>query len=89
MTSFLESKANMDKLQTAQWAENLLNDDYFKKVINDLKEQQISAILSTNKEQIDDREEAYLFVKTIDLIVGHLQGLAAEKQIQSKRFKIL
>lgn len=79
----------MDKLQTAQWAENLLNDDTFKKVINDLKEQQISAIFNTNRDQIDDREEAYQTVKTIDLIVGHLQGLAAEKQIQNKRFKIL
>jgi len=28
-------------------------------------------------------------VKTIDLLVGHLQGMAAEKQIQEKRFKIL
>jgi hypothetical protein len=79
----------MDKLLLAQWAENLLKDDFFIKVIDDLKNQQISAILNTNDIDIDERERAYRVVKTIDLIVGHLQGVAAEKQIQEKRFKIL
>lgn len=79
----------MDKLLLAQWAENLLKDDFFTKVIDDLKNQQISAILNTNDIDIDERERAYRVVKTIDLIVGHLQGVAAEKQIQEKRFKIL
>lgn len=79
----------MDKHQQAQWAENLLNDDFFKKVIDDLKSQQINAILSTNADGIDEREDAYKTIKTIDLIVGHLQGIAAEKQIREKRFKIL
>lgn len=79
----------MDKLQQAQWAENLLKDDFFNKVINDLKNQQISAILSTNSDEVDVREDAYKHIKSIDLIVGHLQSLAAEKQIREKRFKIL
>lgn len=79
----------MDKERQAQWAENLLNDDFFKKVIDDLKSQQINAILSTNADGIDEREDAYKTIKTIDLIVGHLQGIAAEKQIREKRFKIL
>lgn len=79
----------MDKTQQAQWASNLLNDDFFKKVIDDLKSQQISAILNTNESDIDVRENAYRTVKTIDFILGHLQGIAAEKQIQEKKFKIL
>ena len=79
----------MDKLTQAQWANNLLKDDFFIKVIDDLKNQQISAILNTNEADIDVRENAYRTVKTIDLILGHLQGIAAEKQIQEKRFKIL
>lgn len=79
----------MDKLTQAQWASNLLKDDFFIKVIDDLKNQQISAILNTNEADIDVRENAYRTVKTIDLILGHLQGIAAEKQIQEKRFKIL
>ena len=79
----------MDKITVAEWAKRLLDDDFFKKVIDDLKSQQINAILSTNADGIDEREDAYKTIKTIDLIVGHLQGIAAEKQIREKRFKIL
>ena len=79
----------MDKLTQAQWAENLLNDDFFKKVIEDLKKQQIGVIISSSPLDVDGREDAYKHIKTIDLIVGHLQGIAAEKQIREKRFKIL
>ena len=88
-TLFLESKDSMDKLTKAQWAENLLNDDFFKKVIEDLKKQQIGVIISSSPLDVDVREDAYKHIKTIDLIVGHLQGIAAEKQIREKRFKIL
>lgn len=79
----------MDKLTVAEWAQRLLDDDFFKKVMDDLKNQQISAILNTNRDGIDERENAYLVVKTLELIEGHLKGLAAEKQIRDKRFKIL
>lgn len=79
----------MDKITVAEWAKRLLDDDFFKKVIDDLKNQQIGAILSTNSDGIDEREDAYRTIKTIDLIVGHLQGLAAEKQIRDRKWKIL
>lgn len=79
----------MDKHSLAEWAKNLLEDDYFKSVINELKSSQISAILATDSNGIDEREDAYRTIKTIDLIVGHLSSLAAEKQIRDKRFKIL
>lgn len=79
----------MDKLTQAQWAENLIKDDFFVKVIDDLKNQQIGAILNTNSDGIDEREDAYRTIKTIDLIVGHLQSVAAEKQIREKKWKIL
>lgn len=79
----------MDKITVAEWAKRLLDDDFFKKVIDDLKNQQIGAILSTNSDGIDEREDAYRTIKTVDLIVGHLQSLAAEKQIREKKWKIL
>ncbi len=79
----------MDKITVAEWAKRLLDDDFFKKVIDDLKNQQISAILNTNSDGIDEREDAYRTIKTVDLIVGHLQSLAAEKQIREKKWKIL
>lgn len=79
----------MDKITVAEWAKRLLDDDFFKKVIDDLKNQQIGVILASNADGIDDREDAYRTIKTIDLIVGHLQGLAAEKQIRDRKWKIL
>ena len=79
----------MDKITQAEWAQRLLDDDFFKKVIDDLKNQQIGVILSTNSDGIDEREDAYRTIKTVDLIVGHLQSLAAEKQIREKKWKIL
>ena len=79
----------MDKITVSEWAQRLLDDDFFKKVMDDLKNQQISAILNTNRDGIDERENAYLVVKTLELIEGYLKGLAAEKQIRDKRFKIL
>lgn len=79
----------MDKLTLAEWAQRLIDDDFFKKVMNDLKNQQISAILNTNRDGIEDRENAYLVIKTLELIEGHLHGLAIEKQIREKKWKIL
>lgn len=79
----------MDKITVSEWAKRLLDDDFFKKVIDDLKNQQIGVILASNADGIDDREDAYRTIKTIDLIVGHLQGLAAEKQIREKKWKVL
>jgi hypothetical protein len=79
----------MDKLAQAQWASNLLQDDFFIKVMDDLKNQQISAILSTNRDEVDERETAYNHIKTLDLFLGHLQGIAAETKIQEKKWRIL
>jgi len=37
-----------DKHLLAQWAKNLLNDDFFKEVIDNLKKEQISVIINTS-----------------------------------------
>ena len=79
----------MDKQLKAQWASNLLADDLFKEVMDDLKNQQISVIINSNRNEADDREAAYSHIKTLDLFLGHLQGIAAETEIQKKKWKIL
>ena len=89
LTSFQEFKASMDKKQKAQWASNLLVDDFFVEVMNDLKNQQISVIINTNRDEIEEREAAYSHIKTLDLFLGHLQGIAAETKIQDKKWRIL
>jgi hypothetical protein len=89
MTLFLEYKTNMDKHLLAQWANNLLNDDFFKEVIDNLKKEQISVIINTSAEESDRRENAYRHIKSIELITGHLEGLASETVIKDKKWKIL
>lgn len=79
----------MDKHQQAQWAKNLLSDDFFIEVIDNLKKQQISVIINTSGEESDKREDAYRHIKTIELITGHLEGLASETLIKEKKWKIL
>ena len=79
----------MDKHLLAQWAKNLLDDDFFIEVIDNLKKEQISVIINTNMEESDRREDAYRHIKTIELITGHLEGLASETVIKEKKWKIL
>ncbi len=78
-----------DKAVVAQWAKNLLNDDFFKEVLNNLKNEQISVIINTSAEESDRREDAYRHIKTLELITGHLEGLASETVIREKKWKIL
>ena len=78
-----------DKHLLAQWAKNLLNDDFFKEVIDNLKKEQISVIINTSAEECDRREDAYRHIKTIELLTGHLEGLASETVIREKKWKIL
>jgi len=78
-----------DKAILAQWAKNLLNDDFFKEVIDNLKKEQISVIINTSAEECDRREDAYRHIKSIELITGHLEGLASETVIREKKWKIL
>ena len=80
---------NNDKHILAQWARNLLNDDFFKEVIDNLKKEQISVIINTSAEESDRREDAYRHIKTIELITGHLEGMASETVIKEKKWKIL
>ena len=78
-----------DKHILAQWAKNLLNDDFFKEVLNNLKNEQISVIINTSAVECDRREDAYRHIKTIELITGHLEGIASETVIREKKWKIL
>jgi hypothetical protein len=59
---------NNDKHIKAQWAKNLLADDFFKEVIDNLKKEQISVIINTSAEESDRREDSYMHIKTLELI---------------------
>ena len=62
---------------------------FFTEVINDLKNSKISDIISTNEGDVEARERAYTVIKTLDLIMGHIESLAADSKIKNKKWKIL
>lgn len=78
----------MDKILKSQWAQRLLQDDFFKETMQELKNSYVHAIIQTNEHQVSDRENLYLRIKFLDQFVGHLEGMAAETLIKEKKWKI-
>lgn len=76
----------MDK---AQAAINLLRDDFFMGEINAIKQGCLDQFANSNPEDYDTREEAHRKLVAVNSILSHFQAIAAGKQIEQKRWKIL
>ncbi len=76
-------------MNKSQWAENLLRDDYFKEMMQDLKNQEINRFTTSETNDIDSREQAYIRLRVIESLEDHLQGMVADKKIKDGRLKIL
>jgi hypothetical protein len=76
-------------MNKSQWAENLLRDDYFKEMMQDLKNQEINKFAMSDYNDIDVREQAYVRLRVIESLEDHLQGMVADKKIKDGRLKIL
>lgn len=76
----------MDK---AQWALNLLKDDMFQEVMQNLRGTELNRIVSSNYGEIEIREEAYARIRVLESIEAHLESMAAQKMMDEKRIKIL
>jgi ribosomal protein S15P/S13E len=76
-------------MNKSQWAENLLRDDYFKEMMQDLKNQEINRFAMSETNDIDSREQAYIRLRVIESLEDHLQGMVADKKIKDGRLKIL
>ena len=61
-------------MNKSQWAENLLRDDYFKEMMQDLKNQEIHKFAMSEFNEIDAREQAYLRLRVIESLEDHLKG---------------
>lgn len=70
-------------------AEGLLRDELFSNELDIIEQTQIDIILSSDEYDIDKRENAYRMVKALRLIRSHFESIAATKQIERKRWKIL
>jgi hypothetical protein len=73
----------------AQWAINLLKDDTFQEVFEDLRGNELNKIINSTYGELELREEAYARIMVLESIETHLESMAAQKMINEKRIKIL
>ena len=67
---------------------NILNDDSFKEAIDELVKMHLDMIINSDVDEKEAREICYLRITTINEIMSHLQSIADQKKIDSKRWKI-
>lgn len=76
-------------MNKTEWAVNLLRDDYFIEMMEELRGMEIAKFLNSEYKDIDTREEAYIRLRVIESIDNYIQGLADQKLIDAKKLKIL
>ena len=67
---------------------NILNDDSFKEAMDELKQMHLDMIINSDVDEKEAREICYLRITTINEIMSHLQSIADQKKIDSKRWNI-
>jgi hypothetical protein len=76
-------------VKKSDWANNLLRDDYFIEMMEELRGVELAKFLNSGYGDIETREEAYLRLRVLESIDNHIQGLADQKLIDEKKLKIL
>ena len=76
-------------MNKTEWAVNLLRDDYFIEMMEELRGMEIAKFLNSGYGDIETREEAYARIRVLESIETHLESMAAQKMINEKRIKIL
>ncbi|CAB5194621.1 hypothetical protein UFOVP177_24 [uncultured Caudovirales phage] len=76
-------------MKKSDWAINLLRDDNFIEMMEELRGMEIAKFLNSDYKDIDTREEAYIRLRVIESIDNYIQGLADQKLIDAKKLKIL
>ena len=76
----------MDK---TTWAENLLRDDYFQEMLEELRGIELNKIAMSDYGDVNIRENAYMTLRALENVENYLNVLVAQKIINEKRIKIL
>lgn len=76
----------MDKPTRAQ---HLLSDEFFQEIINNYQQEQIDRFKNSGESDFELRESAYRNMMVLDEIIGRIKSVAAQKEIEKKRWKIL
>ena len=67
---------------------NILQDDSFSEAMADLTKLNMDIIMNSDVEDKEIREIAYMKVKVINEILGHLESLASDEKITKSKWKI-
>ena len=67
---------------------NILQDDSFKEALDDLIKMHLDMLINSDVDEERAREICYLRITTINEIMAHLQSIADQKKIDSKKWKI-
>lgn len=76
----------MDKPQQAK---HLLSDEFFQEIIKDYQQEQFDKFKYSSEFEFEQRESAYKKLLVVDEILGRIQSVASQKEIDKKRWKIL
>ena len=76
-------------MNKAARAQNLLNDEFFQDVVKAQQELYIYNILNSAETDIDLRERALVKHRAIQEFVASLESIAAQTEIDKKRWRIL
>jgi hypothetical protein len=76
-------------MNRAEWALNLLRDDYYIEMMEELRGIELAKFLNSDHQDIDIREQAYVRIRVLETIENYVQGLADQKLIDAKKLKIL
>jgi len=68
---------------------NILMTPEFQEVIKEIRDNQLNRIIYSNEDEANEREKAYVRVKTIDELMSTLESIAKDGEIKSKAWKIL
>jgi hypothetical protein len=72
-----------------EWALNLLRDEYFIEMMEELRGVELTKFLNSDYSDTETREQAYLRIRVLESIDNYIQGLADQKLIDQKKLKIL
>jgi ribosomal protein L5 len=76
-------------MKKSDWALNLLRDDYFIAMMEELRGMEMAKFLNSDYADVEVREEAYMRLRVLESIDNYIQGLADQKLIDEKKLKIL
>jgi hypothetical protein len=68
---------------------NILMTPEFQEVVKEIRDNQLNRIIHSNEDEANEREKAYVRVKTIDELMFTLESIAKDGEIKSKAWKIL